>query len=52
MFNATAFTDDLIAKLEEIEQSPEADVMLATIKDGVCVVEESKPSVRLLYSAE
>ncbi|XP_037775218.1 uncharacterized protein LOC119572277 [Penaeus monodon] len=49
MFNATAFTDDLIAKLEEIEQSPEADVMLATIKDGVCVVEESKPSLMVVF---
>ncbi|XP_063594642.1 uncharacterized protein LOC134771611 [Penaeus indicus] len=52
LFDATAFTEDVIAKLEEIEDSPEADAMLAAIEDGTCVVEESEPNVRLPYSDE
>ncbi|XP_063599706.1 uncharacterized protein LOC134776018 isoform X2 [Penaeus indicus] len=49
LFDATAFTEDVIAKLEEIEDSPEAEAMLAAIEDGTCVVEESEPDLMLVF---
>ncbi|XP_063599696.1 uncharacterized protein LOC134776004 [Penaeus indicus] len=49
LFDATTFTEELVAKLEEVEQSPEAVAMLAAIEDGTCVVEESEPSLMLVF---
>ncbi|XP_047480688.1 uncharacterized protein LOC125033326 isoform X2 [Penaeus chinensis] len=49
LFDATAFTEDLVAKLEEIEQSTVTEAMLAAIEDGDCVVEESEPNLMLVF---
>ncbi|XP_037775224.1 uncharacterized protein LOC119572280 isoform X2 [Penaeus monodon] len=49
LFDATTFTEDLIAKLEEAEQTTQAEAMLTAIEDGVCVVEESEPNLMLVF---
>ncbi|XP_047485345.1 uncharacterized protein LOC125036626 [Penaeus chinensis] len=49
LFDATAFTEDLIAKLGEAEQTEQAEAMLAAIEDGVCAVEESEPNLKVVF---
>ncbi|XP_063599689.1 uncharacterized protein LOC134775997 [Penaeus indicus] len=49
LFDATAFTEEVIAKLGEAEQTEQAEAMLAAIEDGICVVEESEPNLKLVF---
>ncbi|XP_037775229.1 uncharacterized protein LOC119572283 [Penaeus monodon] len=49
LFDATTFTEVLVAKLGEAQQTTQAEAMLAAIEDGVCVVEEGEPNLRLVF---
>ncbi|XP_037775219.1 uncharacterized protein LOC119572278 [Penaeus monodon] len=49
LFDATTFTEDLVAKLGEAEQTTQAEAMLAAIEDGVCVIEDMEPSLTMVF---